>query len=118
MKNLFLTFFTFTVLNTMAQVDFNYSDFNGHWITDDSIYELVILYNEEDEFQFLNFNLESGRTLDEKVLNYKDGVIKTQLTNKRNNWNIQGVYEMISKDTLKVEITGSYNGTIKFTRLY
>jgi hypothetical protein len=25
---------------------------------------------------------------------------------------------MISKDTLKVKITGSYNGTIKFTRLY
>lgn len=118
MKNLFLTFFTFTVLNTVAQINFNYSDFNGHWITDDSIYELVILYNEEDEFQFLNFNLESGTTLDEKVLNYKDGIIKTQLINKENDWDIHCSYSIISKDSLSVKITGSYDGTIIFKRLY
>ena len=118
MKNLFLTFFTFTVLNTTAQENFDYYNFNGHWITEGSVYELIILYNEEDGFEFLNFSLSHGKTLDEKVLNYKHGVVKTELTNKRNNWNIKCNYSVVSKDTLKAEITGSYNGVIKFVRLY
>ncbi len=118
MKNLFLTLFAFFALNATAQTDFNYYDFNGHWISDETIFELVILYNEADGFQFLNFNLELGRTLDENILNYKNGIVKTQLINKRNNRNIQKVYKIICKDTLEVKITGSYNGKIKFARLY
>jgi len=118
MKNLFLTFFTFTVLNTVAQEDFDYYNFNGHWITEGSVYELIILYNEEDGFEFLNFSLSHGRMLDEKILSYINGKVKTKSINHKNNWNIQNVYEMISNDKLKVTLTGDYNGTIMFKRLY
>ena len=41
-----------------------------------------------------------------------------QLINKRNNWTIENIYSMISNDELKVEISGDYNGTIIFKRLY
>jgi hypothetical protein len=118
MKNLFLTLFAFFALNATAQTDFNYYDFNGHWISDETIFELVVLYNEADDFQFLNFNLEHGETLEEKILSYKNGAVKTQLINKRNNWTIENIYSMISNDELKVEISGDYNGTIVFKRLY
>ena len=114
-KFLLITVGCFSML-TFGQESLDKYDFNGHWITNETIFELVILYNEADGFQFLNFNIEHGETLEEHVVKCENDIVETILVNPRNGWTIQSRYKMISIDEIEVEISGDYNGIILFTR--
>ena len=114
-KFLIITVGCFSML-TFGQESLDKYYFNGHWITNETIFELVILYNEADGFQFLNFNIEHGETLEEQVVKCENDIVETILVNPRNGWTIQSRYKMISIDEIEAEISGDYNGIILFTR--
>ena len=101
---------------TFGQESLDKYDFNGQWTTSHSVNELVILYNEEDGFNFLNFSLGHGELIEEQVVKCENDIVETILVNPRNGWTIQSRYKMISIDEIEVEISGDYNSIILFTR--
>ena len=87
-------------------------DITGIWYDSDDIgeYYIVILNNEEEGYQFLNFSFVEQDVVNEKVVNVTPNKVTTQVNNPDNGWKLKCVYSFVDENTLKVIYTGDYEG--------
>ena len=84
----------------------------GIWYDDTDVgeYYIVILNNEEEGYQFLNFSFAEQDVVNEKVVEATVNKVTTQVNNPDNGWKLKCVYSFVDENTLKVVYTGDYEG--------
>ena len=78
--------------------------------TDVGEYYIVILNNDREGYQFLNFSFAEQDVVSEKVVNVTPDKVVTQVNNPDNGWELKCVYYFVDENTLKVVYTGDHEG--------
>ena len=84
----------------------------GIWYDDTDVgeYYIVILNNDREGYQFLNFSFAEQDVVNEKVVNVTPNKVTTQVNNPDNGWKLKCIYSFVDENTLKVIYTGDYEG--------
>ena len=109
---------TIAMLFSMAM--YSQENITGIWYdnTDVGEYYIVILNNQKEGYQFLNFSFVEQDIVNEKVVDVTPKEVITKVNNPDNGWNLKCVYSYVDENTLKVEYSGDYNGTDYLKRRY
>lgn len=113
MKNLFLTLlFNFILTFSFAQN----KDFHGLWETPISKYITSIYVGEDGLSSVVNYDVTSGKTINEEIIEVKTNSFTTFLFNPDNNYSVKIKYILKDKDNLILKFSGDLNKKIKYTR--
>ena len=83
------------------------TDFNGIWQSEDTTYNKVILFNQDDErYNFINFSFDEQSEMNEEVLYSTDSYIKTKIHNPKNGGTVFVYYTIIDENTLLAKFSG------------
>ena len=102
-----------TIAMLFSMVMYSQENITGIWYdnTDVGEYYIVILNNQQEGYQFLNFSFVEQDVVNEKVVSVTSNTVVTKVNNPDNGWSLQCVYSYVDDYTLKVEYTGDYVGT-------
>ena len=64
----------------------------------------------------VNYDVVSGKTIDEKIIEVKPNSFTTLLFNPNNNYSVKIKYILKDKDNLILKFSGDLNKKIKYTR--
>jgi len=94
-------------------VMYGQKDITGIWVQDEgsAYYTVILLNNQQEGYQFLNFSFVEQDVVNEKVISVTSDTVVTKVNNPDNGWSLQCVYSYVDDYTLKVEYTGDYVGT-------
>lgn len=112
--------FTLVAAISFSAAIYTQENITGIWYdnTDVGEYYIVILNNQKEGYQFLNFSFVEQDIVNEKVVDVTPNEVITKVNNPDNGWNLKCVYSYVDENTLKVEYTGDYNGTDYLKRRY
>ena len=101
-----------TIAMLFSMTIYSQENITGIWYdnTDIGEYYIVILNNEEEGYQFLNFSFVEQDIVNEKVVEATINKVTTQVNNPDNGWKLKCVYSFVDENTLKVVYTGDYQG--------
>jgi len=113
MKNLFLTLlFNFILTFSFAQN----KDFHGLWETSTSKYITSIYVGEYGVSSVVNYDVTSGKTTIEEIIEEKTNYFTTLLFNPNNNYSVKIKYILKDENNLILKFSGDLNKKIKYTR--
>lgn len=113
MKNLFLTLlFNFILTFSFAQN----KDFHGLWETPISKYITSIYVGEYGISSVVNYDVTSGKTISEEIIEEKTNSFTTLLFNPNNNYSVKIEYILKDENNLILKFSGDLNKKIKYTR--
>ena len=89
MKNLFITLLLLVSSQLFAQ-----QELNGLWQDEDSSYLTTIIASEYAVLVVFNTSFEEYRVIPEKIIDYKNNRLTTNLKNPLNGYNVQIEYSL------------------------
>ena len=107
-----------TIAMLFSMVMYSQENITGIWYdnTDVGEYYIVILNNQQEGYQFLNFSFVEQDVVNEKVVDVTSDTVVTKVNNPDNGWRVYTTYEYIDDNTLSVNYEGDYESTHIFYR--
>ena len=91
--------------------------FEGIWTTEDSAFITVFTHNpNNDKLQVYAFSFTHNGLVEEKIIDIKDGVVKTHATNSVNGWDVEIDYSVLDGNVLIGKFSGDSNSKVIFHR--
>ena len=91
--------------------------FEGIWTTEDSRFITVFTHNSyNDTLQVYTFSFTHNGLVKEKIIDIKDGIVKTHVTNLTNGWDVIVEWKVINDNTLIGNFEGDAAGPSIFYR--
>jgi|14_taG_2_1085336.scaffolds.fasta_scaffold24648_3 hypothetical protein len=89
---------------------------SGIWSSDRTDYYVIILYNENKDFEFINFSLKHGKSIKETVIEKNSKFVKTKLSYKPEmNWEVFITYTL-QGNSIYCKFEGSLNEITRYDR--
>tara|TARA_R100000322_G_scaffold166205_1_gene132355 strand:+ start:170 stop:529 length:360 start_codon:yes stop_codon:yes gene_type:complete len=85
-----------------------HENLSGVWSSNETSYYVVILYNEDEGYKFVNFSFYEQDTVEEQVVEATDNYVKTRLVNPDNEWEVFITYTY-EDNTLTCKFEGDSN---------
>jgi len=91
--------------------------FEGIWTTEDSRFITVFTHNPyNDTLQVYTFSFAHNGLVKEKIIDIKDNVVKTHITNSTNGWDVKVEWSVINNNILIGNFEGDSHGPSMFYR--
>ena len=91
--------------------------FEGIWTTEDSRFITVFTHNpHNDTLQVYTFSFAHNGLVKEKIIEIKNNVVRTHVTNLTNGWDVKVEWNIINNNTLIGNFEGDSNGPSIFYR--
>ncbi len=89
----------------------------GVWSSERTSYYVVILHDNNNGFEFVNFSFEENKSLPEKVIEEGKDYVKTQLTNPSNGYTVNITYT-VKNDQLHCKFEGDAQHATVYRRYW
>jgi hypothetical protein len=122
MKAFFLTI-SLLVSTLTTNKEYNYSEFNGSWISKSDSYTMVISVKDNKNISIYNYYFIPSKNKYKQVENVEETVVKinnkkifTKVYREANNHNVNVIYEIIEYNKMKATFVGDWTGVIYYTK--
>lgn len=112
MKNLFITLLLLVSSQLFAQ-----KELSGLWESETSSYITTIVTSKYAVLNVFNTSFSKSRVITEKIIDYKNNKLTTNLHNSLNGYTVQIEYSLQSEDIIVCTYSGDWEGDIILTRL-
>ena len=108
MKKLFIALLLGLSFNCFSQ-----SEFHGKWI--DTCFNVTIYISSENSKTVIQTILnETGEVIDEEFITYKEGVLRSTIDYRENNWKVNKIYTFYNKNKIAVNYNNKQINTTIF----
>ncbi len=91
--------------------------FEGVWTSEDTEFVTVFTHNKyTDTMKVYTFSFTHNGLVEEKIIDIKDNIVKTHVTNSLNGWDVKVDYRVINNNVLIANFEGSTDITSMFYR--
>ncbi len=112
MKKLFITLLLLVSTQLFAQ-----KELSGLWESKTSSYMTTIISSKYAVLNVFNTSFDENRVITEKIIDYKNNKLTTNLYNSLNGYAVQIEYSLQSEDVIVCTYSGDMVGDIILTRL-